>query len=475
MSRQHRIEPGPASIVTTSNVPTTLAEHIAEFVVTTGYDDLSPALLEHAKLAVIDTIGVGMAGSSSDGCVRLHQYVASLGCGGTATPLGTSIRTLPRFAALANAAAINTYDFDDTYHPSRTHTSGPVLAAVLAQAEHARSSGKEVLAAFCIGSEVTCKISEAISKEHFQRGFHITGTCGIIGAAAGVARLLRASTSETLTAIGIAASHAAGLRENFGSTAKTLHAGHAAEIGVVANSLAALGFTAAPTVLEGPRGFFVALGGGYDDSVVRARLGNPWSYVLPGVATKPYPSGNISHPAMWKMLELVMAHDIKPEDVNRVHVRTNRLLPLNLTFHQPKTGLQAQLSMEFCVATMLALRRAGLPEFTDAVVNSPALRGAMAKVDFTTYGDAEAKDAGYAFLTTFLDIEMNDGRRFAERVDAAKGSAALPMDNDEIIAKFHSCLDFVDWPKDRANRCIELLDRLEQLDDVHGIVNLLRR
>src|SRR5207344_1689794 len=105
-------------------------------------------------------------------------------------------QTLPRFAALANGAAINTYDFDDTYHPSRTHTSGPVLAAVLAQAESAGLSGQDVLTAFSVGVEVTCKLSQAIGKPHFERGYHITGTCGVTGAAAGMSNLER-SPAET--------------------------------------------------------------------------------------------------------------------------------------------------------------------------------------------------------------------------------------------------------------------------------------
>lgn len=454
----------------------TVATRVAQFITTTNYGDLPPELLNRAKIAILDTIGTAIAGSRTEGCSIIRKYITGLGCdGGAASVFGTSTRTLPRFAALANGSAINTDDFDDTYHPSRTHTSGPVVSAVFAQAEQLGSSGKDVLAAFSVGSEVTCKISQAISKEHYQRGFHITSTCGVIGAAAGMSHLLRFPLETTRAAIGIAASHSAGFRENFGSMTKALHSGRAAESGVVAGSLASLGFTAAPTILEGPRGFFMASGGGYDGKVICDGLGQPWGYVLPGVAIKPFPSGNISHPAMCKMLELVVAHDIQPHQVKRVNVKSNRLVPLNLTFHQPKTGLQGQLSMEFCLAAILTRRRAGLAEFTDAVVNSPEIQQAIAKIDYTTYSDDEAAAKKYAFLTTFLDIEMNDGRRFSGRVDAAKGSAALPMSTEEVTDKFRSCAEYVDWPKDRTEKSIELILRLEKLDDVRSVTELLRR
>lgn len=453
----------------------TVAKRIAQFVTTTHYTDLPADMVRRAKTAILDTIGAALAGSRSEACSIIHKYVHGLDCrGGSSTVFGTPTRTLAHLAALANGSAINTNDFDDTYHPSRTHTSGPVLAAVFAQAEQSGASGKEVLTAFSVGAEVTCKISQAIDKQHYLRGFHATSTCGVIGAAAGVARLLHSSSEAACAALGIAASHSAGFRENFGSMTKALHSGRAAENGIAANSLASLGLTAAPTIFEGARGFFLASGGGYDAALVCEGLGHPWSYVAPGVATKPFPSGNISHPAMCGMLELVLAHDIRPQDVRRVTVRTNRLLPLNLTFHQARTGLEGQLSMEFCLASMLVKRRAGLAEFTDAVVGSPEIQDAMAKIRFETYSDEEAAAQKYVFLTSFLDIEMNDGRRYTGRADAAKGSAALPMNIDEVSDKFRSCAEYIDWPKERVEQSIELLLRLEELDDVRSVTELLR-
>lgn len=451
-----------------------LAVHVAEFIAGTHYGDMPAEARCRAKRAILDTLGVGLAGARAEGSAILRRYIETLGCGGAATVFGAALRVPPRFAALANGAAMHADDYDDTFHPSRVHASAPVVAAVFADAERAGASGKEVLAAFAVGAEVTCKVSQAIDRQHYQRGYHATSTCGVFGAAAGVCNLRRLPPEAACAALGIAGSEAAGLRENFGTMAKPMHAGRAAESGLVAASLAALGLTAAPTILEGPRGFFMAGGGGYDAAMLRGKLGNPWSYVSPGVSIKPFPSGNLTHPAMCKLQELVLAHDIKPGQVERIAVKTNRLLPVNLTYHRPTTGLQGKFSMEFCLAAIVALRRAGLAEFADAVVNRPDVQQAIGRIDYSVYSDAEAAAGQYVLLTTFLDIVLKDGRRFSARADAAKGSPAAPMSEEEVAEKFRGCASFAGWPAQRTEKLVTLILRLEELDDVRALAGLLR-
>jgi 2-methylcitrate dehydratase PrpD len=177
---------------------------------------------------------------------------------------------------------------------------------------------------------------------------------------------------------------------------------------------------------------------------------------------------------MCKLQELVVTHDIMPDQVERLAVRTNRVLPVNLTYHRPTTGLQGKFSMEFCLAAILTLRRAGLTEFTDTVVNRPHVQQAIGKIDYSVYSDEEAAAQGYALLTTFLDIMMKDGRRFSARADAAKGSAGIPMNEDELAGKFRECAEFADWGVQRAEKLIELILHLEELDDVRALTELLR-
>jgi 2-methylcitrate dehydratase PrpD len=450
-----------------------LAAHVAEFVTTTRYSDIPAETVRIAKKHILDTLATGLAGAPAEGSALVRRYIENLGCGGAATVFGTALRAQPRFAALANATAMHADDYDDTYHPTRFHPSAPVLAAVCAEGEAAGASGKDVIAAFSVGTEVSIKLSHTIDRQHYLRGFHMTSTCGVFGATAGVCHLRRLSPAATLAAIGIAGSESAGVRENFGTMVKPLHSGRAAENAVFAAALAGMGFTSAPTILEGPRGYFMTGAGGYNAEELTGKLGNPWNYVSQRVAIKPYPCGNLQQPAMDALRELVLTHDIKPEQVERLAVKSHRLMPLNLTYHRPTTGLEGKFSMEFSLAAILVLRRAGLAEYSDAVVNRPDVQEAIGKIDYSVYSDDEAQAKGYTLLTTFLDITLKDGRTFSTRTEAARGSASLPMPEDEVAAKFRDCAQFARWPADRTEKIISLVLDLEKTNDIRALTGLL--
>lgn len=452
-----------------------LAAHVAEFVTSTKYSDIPAETVRVAKKHILDTLAVGLAGAPAEGSKIVRRYIEQLGCGGgTATVFGTPQRAIPRFAALANATAMHADDYDDTYHPTRFHPSAPVLAAVVAEAEHSGARGEDVLAAFAVGTEVSLKLSETIDKQHYLRGFHMTSTCGVFGATAGVCHIRGLATDATLRAIGIAGSHSAGVRENFGTMVKPLHSGRAAENAVFAAALAGMDFTSSPTILEGPRGYFMTGAGGYDADELIGKLGRPWNYVAKRVAIKPYPCGNLQQPAMDKLRELVLANDIAPDQVERLAVKSHRLMPLNLTYHRPTTGLEGKFSMEFSLASILVLRKAGLAEYSDEVVNRPDVQEAIRKIDYTVFSDEEAEAKGYTLLTTFLDITLKDGRRIQARVDAAKGSASMPMSEEEVAEKFRDCAAFARLPKDSAEKAIELILGFEKLDDIRTLTALLR-
>src|SRR5262249_24925218 len=284
----------------------------------------------------------------------------------------------------------------------------------------------------------------------------------------------RLSTEATLRAIGIAGSESAGVRGDFGTMVKPFHSGRGAGKAVVAASPAEVGFTSAPTILEGNRGYFMTGAGGYDAAELIGKLGNPWNYVTERVAIKPYPCGNLQQPAMDKLRELVLAHDVKLDQVERLAIRSHRLMPLNLTYHRPRTGLEGKFSMEFSLASILVLRRAGLAEYTDEVVNRPDVQDPIGKMDYTVFSDEEAEAKGYHLWTTFLDLKLNDGRTLSARADAAKGSASMPLTEEEVAEKFRDCAAFARMPKDRAEKVIVLVLELEKLDDIRTLTALLR-
>jgi 2-methylcitrate dehydratase PrpD len=435
--------------------------------------DLPAETARVVKKHILDTLACGIAGAPAEGSVIVQRYIEQLGCGGKATIFGTAQHAAPRFAALANATAMHADDYDDTYHPTRFHPTAPVLSAVCAEAEIAGSPGADVLAAIAVGVEVSLKLSHTIDKQHYLRGFHMTSTCGVFGATAGVCSLRKLSADATTRAIGIAGSNSAGVRENFGTMVKPLHSGRAAENAVFAASLAAMDFTASPTILEGNRGYFMTGAGGYNADELVGKLGNPWNQVAKGIAIKPYPCGNLQQPAMDKLREMIEQHDIKPVEVERLAVKSHRLMPLNLTYHRPVTGLEGKFSMEFSLASILVLRRASLAEYSDPVVNRPDVQEAIRKIDYTTFSDEEAEAKGYTLWTTFLDIKLKDGRTLTARAEAAKGSASLPMSEEEVARKFRECAEFAGWKASTSDKIVEQVLALEKVKDIRDLTRLL--
>jgi 2-methylcitrate dehydratase PrpD len=456
-----------------------LTARVADFVVNTQLSQIPDETIELGKKSILDGLGVALSGSKAETAPLIEQYVKSLGCGpGDAAVLGTAVRVPARFAALINGVAIHADDFDDTQLATAkdrvygllVHPTVCVLPAALATAEVGGKNGKDLLLAYQIGVEVECKIAEAISPRHYQDGFHTTGTVGVFGGTSACARLKGLDAVHTARAFAIAASQAAGLRENFGSMMKPFQAGHATESGVVAADLAALGWTGAEQILEAERGFFHAYGGGYDPSVITDHLGKPWTFQNPGVSIKPFPSGSLTHPGMTELSRLIRTNSIRAADVVQVEVGTNHNMLNALIHHHPTTGLQAKFSMEFCMAILLLDGKADQTKYTDAVANRPDVQEMVKRVRF--YTDPEAESAGYDKMTTILKITLKDGRVISGRADFGKGSPANPMSYDEVAEKFLGCAAFAEWPASKAHQVIQLVSKLEDVSDVRALTAL---
>ena len=372
-------------------------------------------------------------------------------------------------------------DYDDTQlavakdrvYGLLTHPTAPCLPAAFGEAQTRGLSGREFLAAYLVGIDVECKIAEAISPRHYQHGFHATATCGPFAAASAVGRLRGFDKKTLQRALSIAGSQSGGLRENFGTMTKPFHAGRAAEAGIIACDLAELGWTAADNILEAPRGFFQAHGGGYDLRAIHDRLGSPWSFADPGISIKPHPSGSLTHPGMTTMLKLIAAHKIRPEQVHRVDVGTNHNMLNALIHHRPQDELQAKFSMEFCMAILLLEGRANLPEFTDETVLRKDVRTMIERVNFSVHPEAEA--AGYAKMTTIIDVHLRDGRTVSGRADYGKGSPANPFSYEEVAEKFRGCAEYARWPEDKTERIVSLVAGLDDLPNLSELTMALVR
>jgi 2-methylcitrate dehydratase PrpD len=456
-----------------------LTRELTEFILSTSFEDIPPEVTSLAKKSILDGFGLALAGSVAESGTIVQKYLRSASGPGEAVVIGTSMQTGKRFAAFANGVGIHADDFDDTQlavasdrvYGLLTHPTAPCLPAAFAEAQVHDHSGREFLAAYLTGVETECKISEAISPRHYQHGFHSTATCGPFAAAGAVARLRTFDHDMLERALGIAGSQSGGLRENFGTMTKPFHAGRAAESGIVACDLAEMGWTATRKILEAPRGFFQAHGGGYDLEAIRGKLGNPWTFADPGISIKPYPSGSLTHPAMTLMSELIDTHSIKADEVERVEVGTNHNMLNALIHHRPENELQAKFSMEFCASILLLEGRAHLQQFTDQTVLRPDVQEMIKRVDFRV--DSEAEAAGYDKMTTLITIHLKNGKRIEGRSDFGKGSPSNPFSYEEVAEKFHGCAEFAQWPREKADKIVSLVAELESLNDLNDLTAAL--
>jgi 2-methylcitrate dehydratase PrpD len=456
-----------------------LTQYVGQFVLQTKYENIPAEVIELGKKSILDGFGLALAGSRAESGPISRKYIVQCGGNGKAIVIGTAMKTSSRFAALLNGISIHADDFDDTQLAAAKdrvygllmHPTVPVLPAIFALAEQRAVSGKEWLLAYQVGAEVECKIAEAISPRHYQDGFHTTGTCGPFGSAAACAKLLGFDLKKTLNSFGLAASQSGGLRENFGTMTKPYQAGHASESGLVSAEMAGLGWTAAEQILEAERGFFHAAGGSYDPSAIMNRLGQPWTFADPGVSLKPYPSGSLTHPAMTELARLIQVNNIQADQVEKVDVGANHNMTTTLLHHNPKTGLEAKFSMEFCIAILLLEHKAGLGQFSDTVVQRPDVKEMIRKINF--YVDPQAESAGFDKMTSILKITLKNGKVITGQAAFGKGSPANPMSFEEAADKFRGCAEFAEWPKVKTEKIIVFVKALESAPDMSALSPML--
>jgi 2-methylcitrate dehydratase PrpD len=456
-----------------------LTRELAEYIHAVTYESIPANVIRRAKEAVIDGIGVTLSGVNAD-CTRLiRQYIAGLGLSGKATVIGQD-KTLPaEFAALANGVSAHALDYDDTQIsmlPDRvygllTHPTTPVLSAAIPAAEEIGASGKDTLTAFCTGVEVACKVAEAIRPYHYRNGFHSTGTIGIFGAAAAAAKLRGMDTETIAQALGIAASKSSGIRVAFGTMTKPYHAGAAAQGGIVAAGLAGIGYRTAPEALDGPWGYFQVAGSGVDPEAIQGKLGNPYTFVDPGVSIKPYPCGSLSHPSMDAMLDLILEHDIKADDVTEVRIGTTSNVLAALRYPMPADELEAKFSIPFCMGILLLERAGGIAQFTDEVVLRPDVQEMMARVKPYLHEDLEA--LGFQRIRSLIEVHLRDGTVLSTEALTSRGTPERPMSVEELAGKFGDCAQGL-LAEDVQARVIDMIYHLDEVDSVRDLTALLK-
>ena len=446
---------------------------LAQFACELGFDGVPEEAFRWAKDSILDCIGVALAGTKKEVGKIMTDYVREAGGTPESGVLAAGFKTSAANAALANGTLGHALDYDDYSLPNwMGHPTVPILPAVLALGQRKKISGKEALLAYVVGYEIGGRVGGGVGRGHYECGWHATATLGTMGAAAASAKILKLDAAKTQMALGIASSEASGLRQNFGTMTKPLHAGLAARNGVLAASLAAKGFTADGCPLEGPIGFSKVLtAGGYDLKKMTAGLGKNFLIVEHGISIKPYPCCADGHRCIDAMLHLVLKHDLKPPDVKSIECRTSDMVPRIMIRERPQTGDEAKFSMPFCMAIALTDRKLGLQQFTTERVRDPRVQELFALTKWVHPPEA----SGYEGMERYPDqvtVTLRNGMVYSHEVSISKGMPKNRVSDSELIAKYQECTGGVISPE-RINRSIDMLHSLEKLGDIGELMDVL--
>ena len=400
---------------------------LARFLVESRWGDIPQAVRHEAKRALLNFLGCALGGCRDEAIERALAALAPFSGPPQATLIGRGQRLDVLHAALINAMSANVLDFDDTHLRTLIHPSAPVAAALFALAELRGASGESLLHAFVLGVEAECRIGNAVSPGHYERGWHISGTCGVFGAAAAAGKLLGLDAQGMAWALGLAATQSAGLVEMLGSMAKSLHLGAAARNGLAAALLAERKFTASERGIEAPQGFSHVLGEKPRLSAITGGLGETWE--LSQNAYKPYPCGVVLHPVIDGCIELGQRHAIAPRDIERIALTVNPLAIARADRKSPRDGLEAKLSLQHGAAVAILHGAAGVKQFTDACVGEPAVAELRGRVEL-------AEDPSTARDAARVALHMKNGRALKVDVPHALGSVQRPMSDADLEAKF---------------------------------------
>ena len=416
------------------STPSTEAD-LAEFITSFELGSAEPTIKHEAKRTLINLLAVSLSASQHETALALFNLIDEEGGNPRASVISKKSKTSIYQAAFTNGYLAHLQDFDDTHFPTVLHPSAPVWPAVLAAGQALNSSGAEVLEAGIIGLEIACRAAMSVHPWHYDMGWHITGTAGVFGAAAGAARLLGLSKSETIQALGLAGTQSAGIRETFGTAGKPMHAGHAAASGVNSALLIKNGLNGPTTIFSGRRGWWAVLSpNGHDSEKMTTNLGQDWELLKNGL--KPYANGVVSHPIQDAVIKLREENQLIPEDVKSIDLRVNPLVFELMNRPTPTTGLDGKFSFQHCAAAALVDGAGTDAQFTDQRVLDEKIATVRALVRATINTEYD-EDQAEATITT------NEGSIFTVEITHATGSPANPLSDIALEKKYQQLTEIL--------------------------------
>ncbi len=437
-----------------------ITRDLARFVADTRWQDIPPSVQHEAKRALLNFFAVAIAGCRTEPVELALRTLGDFSGGRQATLVGRRERIDALSAAFLNAAGANVFDYCDTHLPTVVHPTSPLAPALLALGELRTVSGPELLTGFVLGFEIECRVGAAVSPGHYPKGWHITSTCGVFGAAAGAAKILGLPVERIVWALGAASTQSAGLCECLGWPAKSVSVGNAARNGLLSALLADKGFSGPAEPIAGAQGWLAAMGEPPDWAALTDGLGKSWEVANNSI--KPYPAGFVIHPLLDLALDWRRAH---PDAiVEHIAVKGNPLLLQRTDRPDIATGRESQVSLQHAVAAALVLGKVGLAQFTDTCVNDPTVLEMRRRIEV-------ASDPSLSTIAARLEIRTADGKRHPLATDAARGSTANPLKDAEIEEKLRA--EAATWqPNHDVQPLIDAVWRLDTAKDVSSLAQM---
>jgi 2-methylcitrate dehydratase PrpD len=449
----------------------TITQELAQRINALSFNDLPPEAIHWAKVGILDTVGVTLAGASEE-ATRIVEGTTR-GSSGPSLVFGGNRRVGTLEAALVNGVASHALDFDDCNNTLGGHPSAPILPALFALVDEAGASGRDFIAAYVAGFETECKIAMGVHFYHYTKGWHPTATLGVFGSAAACSKILKLSEEKTATALAIAASLASGIKANFGTMTKPLHVGQCTRNGLFAALIARDGFTAGDRAFEHKQGFFNVFNGegNYDAGKILPAWAKPLDIVKPGIAIKQYPCCGSTHSALDVMLRLVREHKPAADEIERIDVWTHARRLEHTNRPDPQSNLDAKFSVQYCMARAILNRTVAIEHFENNAHNEPAVHKLLPRVHAAPCTTAQFPADNH--FGAEIRIALKGGKVLSGKIDQPYGRTAenaLPA--SLLKEKFDNCATRA-LTREQTASVYSAIQGLENLQDVRELTAII--
>jgi len=447
---------------------------LASFIHELEFQRLPQSVTEKAKEAILDYIGALLAGYNRGSLLseRLTELIIRNGGAEEATIIGPAVKVPVINAALCNGALSHVVELDDGHRVARGHPGVTVVSSALAAAEYLGASGKELITAVAAGYDIFVRVASSVNPSHLQRGYHTTGTCGTLAAAAASAKLFGLDAEKTANALGLAGIQAAGLLEVTidGQMAKALHPGKSAQAGVLSALLAKEGVQGPKTIIEGKKGFATTMSGECDYGLMLKNLNEVFH--INDCYIKLYPSCRHTHSPVDAVLGLLGENDFSLLDIDEILIRT---FPTAISFageiFKPKTPEEAKFSIPYCACAALARGKFGLKELEPECLNDSLIRALIDKVRIESDQSLESLHPKTKGAEVYICLK--GGRSLYKRINLPKGEVENPVSRDELIQKFANCTETY-FNGQKIKEIVDIIFGIEGVRDIRDFISMLK-